>query len=72
MQHVSRLIRNSRSYQRRFFSSTNLFDIHPEVQTALNEKRPIVACETAILTHGLPRQSLFTMAKLKSVSIESN
>ena len=55
MQHVSRLIRNSRSYQRRFFSSTNLFDIHPEVQTALNEKRPIVACETAILTHGLPR-----------------
>lgn len=54
MQSVSRLIRNSRYFHRRFFS-TNLFDIHPEVQTALNEQKPIVACETAILTHGLPR-----------------
>lgn len=42
------------SRQIRYYSR-NIFDIHPEVQSALNEKRPIVACETAILTHGLPR-----------------
>lgn len=31
------------------------FDVHPEVQNAIKERRPVVACETAILTHGLPR-----------------
>ncbi|CAF1126274.1 unnamed protein product [Rotaria sordida] len=40
----------------RYFSS-HTFDINPEVKLALNEHRPIVACETAILTHGLPRPS---------------
>ena len=36
-------------------SRTFSFDIHPEVRAALHEHRPVVACETAILTHGLPR-----------------
>ena len=36
-------------------SSKFLLDIHPEVRSALHERRSIVACETAILTHGLPR-----------------
>jgi pseudouridine-5'-phosphate glycosidase/pseudouridine kinase len=55
MQSVSRLL-SFHCHQIRYFS-TNLFDIHPEVKSALNEHRPIVACETAILTHGLPRPS---------------
>ena len=29
--------------------------IHPEVETALSEGRPVVALETAVVTHGLPR-----------------
>lgn len=35
--------------------SSHLFEINPEVKSALAERRPVVACETAILTHGLPR-----------------
>jgi pseudouridine-5'-phosphate glycosidase len=53
MQSVGRLIL-FRCRQVRY-SSTFLFDINPEVQSALHERRPVVACETAILTHGLPR-----------------
>ena len=30
--------------------------IHDEVATALREGRPVVALETAVLTHGLPRE----------------
>lgn len=30
------------------------FDIHPEVQAALHEKKPIVALESTIITHGMP------------------
>ncbi|UJR10429.1 hypothetical protein I4U23_014633 [Adineta vaga] len=41
-------------HQVRYYTS-HLFDIHPEVKSALSEHRPVVACETAILTHGLPR-----------------
>lgn len=29
-------------------------DIHPEVQEALAHKKPVVALETALVTHGLP------------------
>jgi pseudouridylate synthase / pseudouridine kinase len=29
-------------------------DIHPEVQQALAESKPVVALETALVTHGLP------------------
>lgn len=29
-------------------------DIHPEVQDALSAQKPIVALETALVTHGLP------------------
>ena len=29
--------------------------VHPEVENALREGRPVVALETAVLTHGLPR-----------------
>ena len=29
-------------------------DVHPEVEQALSENRPLVALETAIVTHGMP------------------
>ncbi|CAF0848522.1 unnamed protein product [Adineta ricciae] len=48
------LLRSLNSRQIRSFSS-HLFEINPEVKSALAEHRPVVACETAILTHGLPR-----------------
>lgn len=55
MQSVRRILLSS-VFHRRYFSRTT-FDIHPEVQLALEKNHPIVACETAILTHGLPRPS---------------
>jgi pseudouridine-5'-phosphate glycosidase/pseudouridine kinase len=57
MQSVSRLFSSAFHCRQIRYFSQNLFDIHPEVQSALREQRPIVACETAILTHGLPRPS---------------
>jgi pseudouridine-5'-phosphate glycosidase len=33
---------------------TYKLDIHPEVATALAEKRPVVALESTLITHGLP------------------
>lgn len=32
--------------------------MHPEVREALRARRPVVALETAVLTHGLPREPL--------------
>ena len=54
MQNISRLLFRCRHI--RYFN-TYVFDINPEVKSALCEHRPVVACETAILTHGLPRPS---------------
>ncbi len=33
-------------------------ELHDEVATALAEHRPVVALETAVVTHGLPRESI--------------
>ncbi|CAF1333384.1 unnamed protein product [Adineta steineri] len=56
MHSVSRLLLlPSFRYGQIRYLNTHIFDIHPEVKSALAEHRPIVACETAILTHGLPR-----------------
>ncbi|PIZ68002.1 MAG: pseudouridine-5-phosphate glycosidase, partial [Candidatus Marinimicrobia bacterium CG_4_10_14_0_2_um_filter_48_9] len=30
------------------------FIIHDEVQTALNERRPVLALESTIISHGMP------------------
>lgn len=54
MQSIRRHCLSFHRYSIRCFT-TNIFDIHPEVRLALDRHRPIVACETAILTHGLPR-----------------
>ena len=36
----------------------NTIALHPEVDEALRARRPVVALETALLTHGLPREPL--------------
>lgn len=36
-------------------------DIHPEVKDALTHHRPVVALETAVVTHGLPFPTNFTV-----------
>ncbi len=38
-------------------------DIHPEVQKALNEKRPLVALESTIISHGMPYPQNVATAK---------
>jgi pseudouridine-5'-phosphate glycosidase/pseudouridine kinase len=56
MLNVSRLLLLTSFHCRRVrYFSKHTFDINPEVKSALAEDRPIVACETAILTHGLPQ-----------------
>ncbi|CAF2238559.1 unnamed protein product [Rotaria magnacalcarata] len=72
MQRVKRLLLSSyHCRQIRTFNSS-IFDINPEVKSALNEHRPIVACETAILTHGLPRPSnIETCLKIEQIIREN-
>ena len=36
-------------------------DIHPEVKDALSHHRPVVALETAVVTHGLPSPTNLTV-----------
>jgi pseudouridine-5'-phosphate glycosidase len=41
-------------------------DIHPEVETALAANRPVVALESTVIAHGLPRpQNIETAARLE-------
>src|SRR5688572_6274903 len=39
---------------RRMSSSSAFVDIHPEVREAIAHRKPVVALETALVTHGLP------------------
>jgi pseudouridine-5'-phosphate glycosidase len=44
------------------------FDVAPEVQDALNEKRPVVALESTIIAHGMPHpQNLETAQALEQI-----
>jgi pseudouridine-5'-phosphate glycosidase/pseudouridine kinase len=36
------------------FDHNALLDIHPEVKEAIHSKRPVVALESTIITHGMP------------------
>lgn len=38
-------------------------DIHPEVQHALTNRKPIVALETALVTHGVPPPTNYELAR---------
>lgn len=37
----------------RYFSMSSI-DISPEVKNALNNRKPVIALESALITHGLP------------------
>jgi pseudouridine-5'-phosphate glycosidase/pseudouridine kinase len=39
-------------------------DIHPEVQDALEKRRPVVALESAVITNGMPYPTNLSAAKL--------
>ncbi|MEY4962363.1 MAG: hypothetical protein RLZZ249_1060 [Actinomycetota bacterium] len=41
----------------------DLIKIHPDVQRALNHNKPVVALESTIISHGLPRPRNFEAAK---------
>lgn len=47
-------------------------DIHPEVQEALNNHRPLVALESAIITHGLPAPINLETARSLETLVRSN
>lgn len=40
-------------YVRRCFSKSSI-DISPEVKVALNNRKAVIALESALITHGLP------------------
>ena len=44
-------------------SDSNWLQIHPEISAALSERRPIVALESAVITHGLPRPINLELAR---------
>jgi pseudouridine-5'-phosphate glycosidase len=47
---------------------SDAFVLHPEVAAALARRQPVVALETTLLTHGLPRpEGMQTAAELESV-----
>jgi len=49
-----------------------IFDLNPEVQAALAAKKPIVALESTVIAHGLPRpQNLETAHRLEQIVREA-
>lgn len=47
-------------------------DIHPEVQKALNENKPVVALESTIISHGMPYpQNVDTARKVEAIVREN-
>ena len=42
-------------FKNKCYTVNSLLDIHPEVQAALANKRPVVALESTLIAHGLPR-----------------
>jgi len=49
-----------------------MIHIHPEVVEALHARRPVVALETAVLTHGLPRATNAALARVAGKAWEHN
>ena len=46
--------------------------IHPEVAEALHARRPVVALETAVLTHGLPREANASLTRVAGPAWDSH
>jgi len=49
----------------------NYIDIHPEIETALNENRPIVALESTIISHGMSYPENIISAKKSEETIRN-
>ena len=47
-------------------------DIHPEVQKAIDEKRPVVALESTIISHGMPYPKNVETALMVEAIIREN
>jgi pseudouridine-5'-phosphate glycosidase len=51
----------------------DIFKVSPEVETALNENRAVVALESTVIAHGLPRpQNLETARRLEQIVRDGN
>ena len=49
-------------------NNREFFKINPEVQSALTENQPVVALESTVIAHGLPRpQNLETARRLEQI-----
>src|SRR5438309_7857749 len=52
--------------------NSNLFIVHPEIKSALAEGRALVALESTVIAHGLPRpQNLQTALRLEETVREA-
>ena len=50
----------------------NYLDIHPEVEIAINEKLPIVALESSIISHGMPYPNNVETALMVEDTVRAN
>ena len=49
--------------------NSNWPQVHPEIRSALKERRPVVALESAVITHGLPRPINLELARRMKAEI---
>ncbi|XP_069619371.1 uncharacterized protein [Ranitomeya imitator] len=57
---------------RRLDSQSSTFRIHPSVEEALTEGRPVVALESTIITHGMPYPQNISMASQVEEIVRAN
>jgi pseudouridine-5'-phosphate glycosidase len=51
---------------------TDYLDIHPDVEDAINDKKPIVALESTIISHGMPYPKNVETALMVEETVRSN
>ncbi|KAK2842501.1 hypothetical protein Q5P01_012701 [Channa striata] len=63
LKRASTLILRRGTYQSTWCKKDSLFRVHPSVSQALAEKKPVVALESTIITHGMPYPHNLSTAK---------
>ncbi|OAL45002.1 hypothetical protein IQ07DRAFT_684436 [Pyrenochaeta sp. DS3sAY3a] len=63
---------SARSIGRRHLTNNGFFRVSDEVREALNSKRPVVALETTIYTHGFPYPENVALASLLESVVRTN
>ncbi len=53
-------------------TDTSWLQIHPDVRTAITEGRPVVALESAVITHGLPRPINLELARRMASEVQAS